>query len=179
MNNEFNSALEKQEIIGHRNFIELYHDRILDIRADECIKLHDMRCVLSDYWYECKADYSSFTNRFLIEYKANVPSDRLRGLPLRKELDHWQYAEQFNSIEEKYNALATDLNNLEPRHFLSYWFRKTNQYYLMDIRELRNQINLSAYPFFICGGRAEDWKSICVIVPIADVKILAKKESPN
>lgn len=176
----FSDTTAKENIQGHIQFINGQTKFTVIDKSQEYKKLHDLFDPFEKTWFECKADHSAFTDRFLIEYKANVPTDSLGNIPQKQPLAFEKYQDMFCNLPIRFDALATDILNLEPNHFLSYWFSKTNTYYLLDIRDLRNQIDASAYPFIVCGKWNEDWRSVCRMVPIADAKIYATwKPSPK
>lgn len=172
----FTDRVVKQNIEGHRKFIEKVDPSycLVDCTRDNR-KLHDLNCLFSDTWVECKTDTSNYFGRFLIEYKANVKPHYLQGIPQRKELFHLDYQNVFSQLPIAYDSLATDTVNLEEKHLLSYCFSKIDKYYLFDLREVRKQIEKSSYPWFICGGNwsSETWRSVCQIVPIGDLTPLA------
>lgn len=176
MKESFHVAKKRERLPVHLRFINSIDCRYLAVPATRHNwKLHDAECLVTGNWFESKTDDSGYVNRYLVEYKANVDPDLLRGIPRREEIRRPELRERLQALPEKYNALATDCENLEPSHLLSYLWSNTGQIHLLDIRALRAQIAASRYPFFVCGEPTENWRTVAVLVPTEDVQPLAVK----
>jgi hypothetical protein len=173
----FTNNLSSQRLPAH---IELLKSKFWFIEDGESerlkknlsLKMHDLYDWLSDSWVECKTDKSNFTNRLLIEYKANVPLSLIGDLPERQEIPYADIAPLLSSLPSRYDALATDKQNLEQSHYLSYLYAKNGAHFVYDIRELRAEISskVQCLKFFICGEWQESWRTIAVIVPLSEVQ---------
>jgi hypothetical protein len=160
----FRDSLPLQRLEAHSKLIS-QRGYLLEDHSDEKRKLHDLVCWLSDTWFEAKTDYSAFTERLLVEAKANVPS--LDGLPLRTPLPFAEVQPLLASLPSKYDALATDQLNLEPKHCLSYLFNRTGDHYLLDLRALRRQIDARRYDLIAFQDKG-GWHTLAYVVPTAD-----------
>ena len=179
MTASFSAALALQGLSVHKTFLKKFGFQFVDDHADEARKLHDLHDWADEAWFECKLDKSGFTNRLLLEYKANVPDDLVAEIPLRTPFRRSEWLAKVKALPSRYDALALDVENLERRHFVSYHFERTGKTFLFDLRELRKVVaedERHGLEFLRVGHNHEPWSTLAVAVPLDLVRPLAPSD---
>ena len=165
----FYESLKLQRIEKHTELLDAQGYFIRNLTENRR-KLQDLEDWFFDICFECKTDNSKYTERMLIEYKANTPPVYTDDLVLRNPYHHRLLSKRFEQIPDKYNGLALDEENIMPRHLLSYYYTIDGSHWVMDLRELRQLIAANAYPWIVFESpeHGERWRSVAQIVPLAD-----------